>query len=835
MFFKEHRTVSQAFDFTPSGVRKSERGITFFGETDPKTKKRRETFFNVDLAGVEDVRLDKGGGGVSFIGARDPTTGKGFQQSLRLSDFDPKNILTGQFALKPPKPDKPEDIEDIVSKGIVEAPQLPGGGEGQVSAEQKAFTDSVNQLLAFQKEQQKLQETATKRGAVSPELAGLDLEGLAGTPFPGQLALGQQQLGLQTEFREQQQEAQNQVRELQLRRTLSNISLSGDDENILAATEKRLGKLNLQQLESLAATEGLELTPKLKENLQRDGKAAIERFNIERNQRMAESEFTKNQLNRQFDRAITDREEFNAQNDARMRRLLASFGGGKASSLAGSVSVMREKDRGQRVLEDLRLEFVDRTTLLSANADAIIQSHTSNVNQIESQMSQILEDKYAEISNKLDDVILQGVVDQVAINELMSQDFKDYADLYFDVTNNAFNFMRDENQRMFQNSATLRQEARVEQDQQRQQDEFLTDQFGLTYFNGEPVMDENGDPVPSPDQLDKLDQILSESTGNVYFNGKPVLNPKTGNTIPLPGSSKSGTFQRFTVNGQAFSFDTRTGAARSITGGQAGTTGGTAGGQAGTTGGQAGAAQPIAEGGIDSIIENPTEFWSIKPTAQFKDTTKFEKQTPGLDIPAKLGTEIPSTIEGIVIDVVRSNTGLGNRVIIEDFDGNQHFFNHLSSFSVRENDPINKGQLVGLVGNTGSVLTKKDGQFRPPTAGERAGGAGAHLDYRVKDGKGTWIDPKQFTDFPTPETGVSEEVNQVFSRLSELTAGFRTSQPEQQARSAIKEFGQSAKDKAATQKLINELRAADFDDEEIKQAIDKNTDFTFDPVTGTVL
>ncbi|MBW6513315.1 MAG: M23 family metallopeptidase [Candidatus Syntrophosphaera sp.] len=80
-------------------------------------------------------------------------------------------------------------------------------------------------------------------------------------------------------------------------------------------------------------------------------------------------------------------------------------------------------------------------------------------------------------------------------------------------------------------------------------------------------------------------------------------------------------------------------------------------------------------------------------------TLEFEYHY-GLDIANRVGTPIYATADGIVSRAQNVN-GYGKMITIEHTDGYQTLYGHLYSFKVRPGDLVCKGQIIGLMGNTG--------------------------------------------------------------------------------------------------------------------------------------
>ncbi len=74
----------------------------------------------------------------------------------------------------------------------------------------------------------------------------------------------------------------------------------------------------------------------------------------------------------------------------------------------------------------------------------------------------------------------------------------------------------------------------------------------------------------------------------------------------------------------------------------------------------------------------------------------------GIDISADPGTKVYSTAQGKVIDVVYSNYGYGNKILIKHNNGYETLYAHLSVMYVKLGQHVKKNQLIGTVGNTGT-------------------------------------------------------------------------------------------------------------------------------------
>jgi murein DD-endopeptidase MepM/ murein hydrolase activator NlpD len=72
----------------------------------------------------------------------------------------------------------------------------------------------------------------------------------------------------------------------------------------------------------------------------------------------------------------------------------------------------------------------------------------------------------------------------------------------------------------------------------------------------------------------------------------------------------------------------------------------------------------------------------------------------GIDFRGKRGEKIKATADGVVKKAFK-NGGYGNYVMIDHGNGYTTSFSHMQKYLVRRGDRIKRGQVIGLVGNTG--------------------------------------------------------------------------------------------------------------------------------------
>jgi murein DD-endopeptidase MepM/ murein hydrolase activator NlpD len=89
----------------------------------------------------------------------------------------------------------------------------------------------------------------------------------------------------------------------------------------------------------------------------------------------------------------------------------------------------------------------------------------------------------------------------------------------------------------------------------------------------------------------------------------------------------------------------------------------------------------------------------------------------GVDFAADIGKDVYATGDGVVKEIQNNGWGYGKCIIIDHGFGYQTLYAHLSSFKVKVGQKVKRGELIGLVGNTGKST-------------------GPHLHYEViKDGE----------------------------------------------------------------------------------------------------
>ncbi len=99
----------------------------------------------------------------------------------------------------------------------------------------------------------------------------------------------------------------------------------------------------------------------------------------------------------------------------------------------------------------------------------------------------------------------------------------------------------------------------------------------------------------------------------------------------------------------------------------------------------------------------------------------------GTDIDLETGDPVYATFDGRVRICTYVRSGYGNLVVLRHDNGLETFYGHLSEISVKPNEWVTAGQLIGKGGNTGRST-------------------GSHLHYEIRY-KGHTFDPERLIDF----------------------------------------------------------------------------------------
>ncbi|MFZ1422825.1 MAG: M23 family metallopeptidase [Saprospiraceae bacterium] len=81
---------------------------------------------------------------------------------------------------------------------------------------------------------------------------------------------------------------------------------------------------------------------------------------------------------------------------------------------------------------------------------------------------------------------------------------------------------------------------------------------------------------------------------------------------------------------------------------------------------------------------------------------KINKMHEGIDFAAPAGTAIQATGNGRIIKIENKSSGYGRNVLIDHGFGYQTLYAHMKEVKVRQGEKVKKGQLIGLIGSTGT-------------------------------------------------------------------------------------------------------------------------------------
>ena len=74
----------------------------------------------------------------------------------------------------------------------------------------------------------------------------------------------------------------------------------------------------------------------------------------------------------------------------------------------------------------------------------------------------------------------------------------------------------------------------------------------------------------------------------------------------------------------------------------------------------------------------------------------------GMDFSAPKGTPVFATGNGTIKKAKRSKRGYGNQVRIDHGYGYETFYAHLNKYTVKHNQKVKRGDIIGYVGNSGT-------------------------------------------------------------------------------------------------------------------------------------
>lgn len=138
---------------------------------------------------------------------------------------------------------------------------------------------------------------------------------------------------------------------------------------------------------------------------------------------------------------------------------------------------------------------------------------------------------------------------------------------------------------------------------------------------------------------------------------------------------------------------------------------------------------------------------------KFKMSSKYgaleefrTKPHTGVDLSMPEGTKLRSLIDGVVEQVYNGDGNIGKGLKVTSEDGTSIIYGHMSDVDLSVGDTINKGDFIGLSGNTGHST-------------------GPHLHFGMKE-NGEFIDPSEHIESLTNMSG--ELANPLFNLSTPL-------------------------------------------------------------------
>lgn len=132
---------------------------------------------------------------------------------------------------------------------------------------------------------------------------------------------------------------------------------------------------------------------------------------------------------------------------------------------------------------------------------------------------------------------------------------------------------------------------------------------------------------------------------------------------------------------------------------------------------------------IDLVDSLKSYHYPFKGRITSKYGPRRSRIHQGTDIDLETGDPVYATFDGRVRVTTYVRGGYGNLVIIRHDNGLETYYGHLSEISVKPNDWVSAGQVIGKGGNTG-----------------RSTGSHLHFEMRYK---GHTFDPERLIDFST--------------------------------------------------------------------------------------
>ena len=134
----------------------------------------------------------------------------------------------------------------------------------------------------------------------------------------------------------------------------------------------------------------------------------------------------------------------------------------------------------------------------------------------------------------------------------------------------------------------------------------------------------------------------------------------------------------------------------------------------------------VAPGGVKGTDDGAGTWNGYYITSEFgwrvHPITGEERYHAGVDLAYPEGSDCPTFMDGTVVETGYDEGGYGNYIVVQDANGNQTVYGHLSSIGVSQGQTVSRGDVIGSTGNTGAYT-------------------GPHLHLEYKDSSGKAQDP----------------------------------------------------------------------------------------------
>lgn len=205
-----------------------------------------------------------------------------------------------------------------------------------------------------------------------------------------------------------------------------------------------------------------------------------------------------------MNRALSDRERLNAQNDARAQQLAATLGVQlDTNAQTGMMAIHQE---GQRAVEDLLSKRAATQKYYADTKVNLQREYNSNYISIKSAESKAVSDAYDKYLGQLQDAERLGLEDMNEFRKEIEGAEREYLGNYMTITNNALNLIAD-------NKAQAEEKAqnalKINKDMSSLRGVYIDG-------NGKEILDDDGNPIKVPETTAKIVHWSTDNDGILY-------------------------------------------------------------------------------------------------------------------------------------------------------------------------------------------------------------------------------------------------------------------------------------------------------------------------------